>query len=372
MKRGVAELPLHWGSAPHWLFQRMRKLSRAIAEILIGEYGSEEFLRRVADPFWFQSLGCVLGFDWHSSGLTTTLCAAIKEGVRGLEAELGLFVAGGKGKTSRATPVQISDFGKHLSVPSENLVYASRMAAKVDSAGLQDGYQLYHHTFFFTRAGTWAVVQQGMNTATRWARRYHWLSEDLESFVIDPHKAILCDHSGSVLNMVAAESSPAQKVSVEVAKESPEKVVLELKKIKELALPKLTLSKLALPAHHPVLATDINPERIQKILLKTYERPPEDFSSLLATAGVGPKTIRALALIAEVTYGARPSFRDPVSYSFAHGGKDGYPYPINRDHYDRSIAILEQAIKEAKIGRAEKLGCLKRLASIPDPNRGGN
>ncbi len=354
MKRGIAELPLHWGAAPPWLMKRMRKLARSITEIIIGEYGSDEFLRRIADPFWFQSLGCVLGFDWHSSGLTTTLCAALKTGVSGMERELGLFVAGGKGKTSRATPTQIGDYGPYLSVAPEGLIAASRMVAKVDTAGLQDGYQLYHHTFFFTPTGNWAVVQQGMNTTTRWARRYHWLSEDVASFVLDPHKAILCDHTGEVLNMVTQDSSRAQTVSVAIAHEHPDKNIKELKRIKELAL----------PAHHPVLATDINPDRILKILLKTYEQPPDDFSALLATAGVGPKTIRALALIAEITYGAQPSFRDPVSYSFAHGGKDGYPYPINRQDYDRSIAILEEAIRAAKIGNDEKLSCLKRLASF--------
>ena len=354
MRRGVAELPLHGGSAPKWLFERMRKLSRAITQIIIEEYGEIEFLRRISDPFWFQSLGCVLGFDWHSSGLTTTLCAALKEGIRGMERDLGIYIAGGKGKTSRKTPEEIEFYSLKSGAPGNRLVYASRMAAKVDSAGLQDGYQLYHHTFFFTKGGEWAVVQQGMNPETKWARRYHWLSEDITDFVIEPHKAILCDYKGDVLNMVDRKSKKTQEISVEISKEPPDKIARELKKIRELHL----------EAHHPILSTDIDPKRIERILLKTYENPPKDFEALLGREGIGPKTIRALALISEVAYGAEPSYKDPVSYSFAHGGKDGHPYPINRAHYDKSIETLERAIKEAKIGRREKLDALKRLGRI--------
>ena len=358
MRSGIAELPLHYGSAPRWLFARMTKLSRAISEIIIGEYGTEEFLRRVSDPIWFQSLGCVLGFDWHSSGLTTTLCGALKEGLKDLEKDFELFIAGGKGRTSRKTPDEIRAWGERLSFIPDTMIYASRMSAKVDSCALQDGYQIYHHCFFGTKDGKWAVVQQGMNTQTHWARRYHWLSLDLKDFVVEPHKAIVSVNKGTVLNMVAKESELARETSAIIARNKPEESVKEFKRIKELALPE----------RHPVFASDINPSRFEKILLKTYENPPMNFAGLLATNGVGPQTIRALALISEVTYGAKPSFYDPVSYSFAHGGKDGYPYPINRSDYDESISILEKAIREAKIGNNDKLQVLKRFSILTKQN----
>ena len=360
MRTGITELPLHYGTAPRWLFSRMTKLSRAISEIIIGEYGNEEFLQRISDPIWFQSLGCVLGFDWHSSGLTTTLCGALKEGLKDLEKDFGLFIAGGKGRTSRKTPADITAAAERLSFNPDEMIYASRMSAKVDSCALQDGYQIYHHTFFGTKDGKWAVVQQGMNTKLRWARRYHWLSLDLKDFVVEPHKAIICNNKGTVLNMVAKESESARQTSATVARNKPEDSVKELKKIKELTLPE----------RHPVLISDINPTRIEKILLKTYENPPNDFAGLLATKGVGPQTIRALALISEVVYGAKPSFNDPVSYTFAHGGKDGYPYPINRSDYDKSIAILEKAIRAAKIGQTDKMQVLKRLSNLTKGKQG--
>jgi hypothetical protein len=332
----------------------MTKLSRAISEIIIDEYGTGEFLRRISDPVWFQSLGCVLGFDWHSSGLTTTLCGALKQGLKDLEKDFGLFIAGGKGKTSRKTPDEIKASGERLSFAPDNLIYASRMSAKVDSCALQDGYQIYHHCLFGTKDGKWAVVQQGMNIETRWARRYHWLSLDLKDFVNEPHKAIISNEKGTVLNMVAKESAQARDTSTIIAGSKPEESVKELKKIRELRLPE----------HHPVLKSDINPSRFEKILLKTYENQPENFAELLSLSGVGPQTIRALALISEVVYGAEPSFKDPVSYTYAHGGKDGYPYPINRADYDKSISILETAVRQAKIGNNEKTDVLKRFSII--------
>ncbi|MEO0115318.1 MAG: DUF763 domain-containing protein [candidate division WOR-3 bacterium] len=353
MRIGLAELPLHWGSAPRWLFERMTRLARAIAEIIVIEYGPEEFLKRISDPVWFQSLGCVLGFDWHSSGVTTTVCGALKEGLKENESELGIFIAGGKGKTSRKTPEEIAIKTQKFGLDPKPLVYASRMSAKVDSACLQDGYQIYHHTFISTKDGKWAVVQQGMNPQTHWARRYHWLSSAIDDFVVEPHKAIVCDHKTKPLNLVAKESEDTRIVSVKLAQEKPEKTIKELKRIKELVLPK----------HHPIFASDINPKRIEKILLTTYENPPKDFAELVIKPGVGPKTLRALALISEIAYGAKPSFSDPVSYTFAHGGKDGHPYPVNKTEYDRSIAILERAIKLAKIGRTEQLSALRRLAN---------
>lgn len=351
-RTGIANLPLHGGKAPAWLFQRMVKLSREITLVIVEEYGSEEMLMRLSDPFWFQALGCVLGFDWHSSGLTTTVTGALKEGIKGLEQEIGFFVCGGKGRTSRKTPEEILDFGMVLAKDLNNLVYASRMSAKVDSAAVQDGYQLYHHAFFFTSKGNWAVVQQGMNDTNRMARRYHWLGEAVADFVCEPHSAICSDGTGKVLNLVAQESTQARSVITQVAsQEKPEKVVLELKH----------LTSLDLPHRHHIELADIHPDRLEKIFLSTYERKPEDFESLLGMPGVGAKTLRALSLLVELVHGVPTSVRDPVRYSFAHGGKDGHPYPVDRDTYDRSIQLLATAVRRSKIEERDKTSALRRL-----------
>lgn len=358
MRTGVANLPLHYGKAPAWLFERMRKLAREIVIIIIDEFGPLELLKKVASPFWFQSLGAILGFDWHSSGVTTTVCGALKESIRGIESELGIFIAGGKGKASRKTPQDIESKSKFINCPPEPLVYASRMAAKVDSSGLQDGYQLYQHTFFFTRGGEWAVVQQGMNTKTRYARRYHWLSEDIKenrSFISSPHSAISAEHiENLVLNTVAKGHEANREIATGLSKEPPDKFVPELKKIKALSLPR----------RHEILFQDINPDRLYRILVKTYERQPENFETLLGLQGVGPKTIRALSLVGEIIYGKPPSFTDPARFSYAHGGKDGHPYPVDRENYESTIVVLEQAISRAKLGQRERLKALKRLKAI--------
>lgn len=350
----MAHLPLHGGKAPRWLFRRMTLLAREITLAVVEESGPGEMLERLADPFWFQALGCVLGFDWHSSGVTTTVCGALKEGLRGLDGDTGLFVAGGKGRTSRKTPSEVEAFADRAGFEPAPLVYASRMAAKVDSAALQDGYQLYHHTFIFTQDGDWTVIQQGMNVATRWARRYHWLSSTLEDFVCEPHAAICTQARGEPLNLVAEESDQARQVSAALSHERPETLVAELKRLQELELPQ----------RHHVLLDDLNPDSVGRILLKTYERLPEDFETLLGMRGVGAKTIRALALISELVYGAKASARDPARFSFAHGGKDGHPYPVDRPTYDRSIEVLRQAVARAKVGNRERTEALKRLASM--------
>lgn len=354
MRTGIANLPLHYGKAPSWLFQRMKRLSREITIWIISEFGSSEMLRKLSDPFWFQAFGCVLGFDWHSSGLTTTVCGALKEGIKGLEKDLDLFIAGGKGGISRKTPAEIESFASQLNIDPNKLIYASKMAAKVDTAGLQDGYQLYHHIFIFTKAGLWSVIQQGMNETTRYARRYHWLSDDVKDFVCEPHTAICCNNKGKPLNMIAYESEDARKATTFISKENPEKVILQLKKIQTLNL----------PPHHQVLLQDINPNRLYKVLLKTYAEQPINFEHLLGINGVGPKTIRALSLISELIYGTPVSFRDPVRYSFAHGGKDGHPYRVSKLIYDKTIAILHQAISSAKIGHTEKRDAIKRLSKF--------
>jgi len=354
MKTGSAQLPLHYGKAPSWLFQRMRKLAREITICIVDECGTEEMLTRLSDPFWFQAFGCVLGFDWHSSGLTTTVCGALKEGISGLESELGLFIAGGKGKASRKTPSQIEHYCHHLSMDPQNLVYASKMSAKVDNTALQDGYQLYHHTFFFTREGKWSVIQQGMNLDTHYARRYHWKSSGVETFVCEPHHAICCDARGKTLNMVAHESEKTRQVSTLLSKERPDKVISEIKKIEQLILPK----------HHDIKPLDLDTKRFEKIMIKTYERQPENFEVLLGTEGVGPKTIRALSLISELIYGAKPSFRDPARFSFSHGGKDGHPYPVDKNAYDFSIEFLRKCINSARINNQEKREAFKRLSAF--------
>ncbi len=359
MRTGSVDLPLHSGQCPPWLFERMTKLGRAILLLLVREQGPAAVLERLADPFWFQALGCLLGFDWHSSGLTTTVCGALKEGARGCERELGLFIAGGKGKTSLKTPQDIRGYADKYSLPGspERLVYASRMSAKVDNSAVQDGYQLYHHTFIFTARGDWAVIQQGMNTGSKRARRYHWLGDKVSDFVNEPHSAICCDRKEkAVLNLVARESAASRSAIASLASFSPEAVAREY-------------TQLVLPSRHSLYEEHLKPSSLERVLLQTYERHPEDFESLLSIKGVGPKTVRALSLLAELAYGKRPSYTDPAKFSFAHGGKDGYPYPVNRSTYDQTIDILEQAIKEARLGREEKLQALRRLQRLFVPSR---
>lgn len=351
-RTGVANLPLHYGKAPPWLFQRMSRLAREITIIIVSDSGTEEMLRRMSDPYWFQALGCVLGFDWHSSGVTTTVCGALKDGLRGLEKDLGLFIAGGKGGTSRKTPSEIEGSGSQLSVDPSDLVYASRMSAKVDSAALQDGYQLYHHCFFFNGKGSWAVVQQGMNEVNRYARRYHWLGESVGDFVCEPHAAICSEGRGEVLNLVARESTPARTTITSVATEQPlVSTMADLNKIKTLSL----------PARHQIYAEDIHPDRLSKGLTVIYDRQPKGFEELLSLENVGPKTIRALSLISELIHGVPASYRDPARFSFAHGGKDGIPFPVDRRTYDQSIELLAKAIQRSKIDVSEKRAAFQRL-----------
>jgi uncharacterized protein len=354
-RTGVANLPLHSGKAPHWLFQRMVPLAREITIAIVSEYGPEEMLRRLSHPYWFQAFGCVLGFDWHSSGVTTTLCGALKEGIKGIERDLGLFVAGGKGKTSRKTPSEIEAWGETMSLDPVPLVYASRMSAKVDSAAVQDGYQLYHHTFIFTTNRSWAVVQQGMNDSNNYARRYHWLSETVTDFVNEPHAAIASEAWGETLDLTAAQSAAARTTITGIAtQEKPEKVIAELKNLKTLSL----------PARHQIYASDPHPDSLSKIILSAYERQPEDFEKLLGLSGVGARTIRALSLISELVHGVAPSYTDPARYSFAHGGKDGIPYPVDRKTYDKTIEILVKAINKTKLGISDKQQAFKRLDRI--------
>ncbi len=353
-RTGTAQLPLHTGKAPAWRFTRMVKLAREISIHIVSEFGAEEMLRRLSDPFWFQALGCVLGFDWHSSGVTTTVTGALKEGLRGLESDLGLYAGGGKGAASRQTPSEIAAACDRLSIDARPLVYASRMSAKVDSAAVQDGYQLYHHAFFFTPSGAWCVVQQGMNDVNLMARRYHWLSTAVASYVNEPHAAVCAEAAAPTLNLVAAESDAVRTASAELSRQQPSVVLDALS-----GMPALTM-----PRRHAVLRADVNPQYLQKILLTTYDRAPEDFETLLGMEGVGGKTLRALALVSEIIYGTPASTRDPARFSFAHGGKDGFPYPVDTATYDATVDVLRDAVTKAGIDRSERVQALKRLVKF--------
>ena len=378
----------------------MVRLSREILIYLASEHGTHDILRRLSDPFWFQAFGCVLGFDWHSSGVTTTVCGAVKEGLKDIDREMGFFAAGGKGNVSRKTPRQIADVCDAIGREAQPLVYASRTAAKVDSAAVQDGYQLYHHVFFFTADGEWCVVQQGMSDATRMARRYHWLSEHVESFVDEPHEAVCCDTRVETLNLVAHENDAVRRASAELAAAKPEVTLKALQALPKVRLPafalrttarsrhssstnewsgggkpdttyagdrQASLPLLEMPARHPLLPEfDVAGPYLEKILLKTYEHAPEDFESLLGIAGVGPKTLRALALASELVHGTPATMRDPARFSFAHGGKDGTPFPVDRITYDKTIEILNTAINRSGIDRSEKVQAFRRLAKFGD------
>ncbi len=359
MRTGTADLPLHGGRAPRWLFERMTLLAREISLAIVAEEGSEGLLRRISDPFWFQGFGCVLGFDWHSSGITTTVCGALKEGLRGLTPDTGLVVAGGKGRASRRTPAEIRAACEALGLDPEPLVLASRLSAKVDSAAVQDGFEVYHHAFLFTARGRWAVVQQGMNEARGVARRYHWLTP--ARFDADPHAAVAGDPSREVLNLVAAESEGNRGIAVRLAREEPRTVAREVARMRELEMPRRHAARLA----------DLHPDRLERVLLRAYEAQPADYTALLATPGVGAKGLRALALVAELAYGEPASVRDPLSFAWAHGGKDGTPFPVDRATYDSTIESLRRALAEARAGRTEKVAALKRLARLEAAGRSG-
>ena len=333
----------------------MSQLAPEIVEVMVLEHGRQEFLKRLSDPYWFQAFGCVLGFDWHSSGVTTTVCGALKEGLATRGSELGIFVAGGKGKSSRRTPYELIDYGNRTGIDGARLAYNSRMAAKVDSAAIQDGFGIYHHSFFVSSDGEWAVVQQGMRGDDGTARRYHWLGSQVSDFVNEPLAAIASQEKGDlVLNMVASESDKAREISTEFARQEPRTIDKEIARVITMALP---------TRHWVDIKQDINPAHLRKVMLSTYEASPQNYEELLAIPGVGPKSVRALALVSEVVYGSPASMRDPARFSFAHGGKDGHPYPVNRAVYDQSIDWLKEAVAKAKIGHSERLKALQRLAN---------
>jgi len=372
-KTGLAELPLHGGKAPGWLVKRMVKLANCIVAVILEEYGCDVFLKRLSDPYWFQALGCVLGYDWHSSGVTTVLTGVLKSAIDPLE--FGLAVCGGKGRASKRAPSEIISAGEILGLSTskiDELIYASRMSAKVDNSALQDGYQLYHHAFFLTEKGRWIVIQQGMNVDNRTARRYHWFSEHLRDFVVEPHSAIISeDKSRFALNMTARESESCRKTSVDIARENPRKIARMLGSLKQEKQRILDewMPKVSEDETYRIRKILSMPLRINwKAVSRAYEFQPRNYEELLSIRGIGPATVRGLALISELIYGEEPSWRDPVKYSFAYGGKDGVPFPVDRKAMDESIKVLRDAVENAKIGKNEKLLIFKKLKEFIPSN----
>jgi len=370
MKTGVANFPLDYGRCPRWLFERMTKLARSITSAIVAEFGPEEFLKRLSDPVWFQSFGSILAFDWNSSGLTTTTCGALKMGIWGIEKDLGLFICGGKGKTSRKTPEQIVNWAYRLSFSqnlADNLVYSSKISAKVDNTAIQDGFQLYHHTFIFTKSGNWAVVQQGMNEKVGQARRYHWLSTGVHDFIEEPHSGISSNVRLKPLNLTAQQSKKNKEVSTELVNSGYKTLIGDLEFIREKQTGQRNLFRtLEMPDDTalPKLTGDLNfgkSKYLEKILRQVHEKAPNDFEQVLMSEGVGPMTIRALSLVSELIYGAKPSYEDPARYSFAFGGKDGVPYPVNRPVYDKTLSIIEKGIRKSQLNHREKEKALHRF-----------
>jgi uncharacterized protein len=349
MKRsGVADLPLHGGRVPPWLAERMTMLGTAIVESVLYHFGPSELLSRLSDPFWFQALGCVMGMDWHSSGITTSVLGALKRGVNPRSHELGVYVCGGRGKHSRKTPDELRVIANKTSLDGDMLVRASRLTARVDNNAIADGFQLYLHAFILSKSGEWAVVQQGMNDASGMARRYHWHSAAVRDFVSDPHTAIVGEHQGLIMNLVDSHADAAQRALLSIAREQPEKTLAETR-------------KLVLARHHEVRAADVDLNRLGAVLALAYERELRDFASLLLMEKLGPRTLQSLALIAEVVHGAPSRFADPARFSFAHGGKDGHPFPVPLKTYDESIAILRRSLDSANLGHPDKLEGFRRL-----------
>ena len=360
MHTGIANLPLHGGKAPPWLFKRMVKMSGAIAEIVVEEYGTGELLKRLSDPYWFQSFSCAIGFDWHSSGTTTVSMGALKEALK--ERDIGVGVAGGKGRTSRNTPYELRNMGKSMNLSEEStefLIKASRMSAKVDSAAIQDKHPIYHHTMIVNENGDWAVIQQGMWEEKGYARRYHWLGKDVRAFTEEPHKGIVGFNAGKALDMTSKESDNAKRISTDLVNDGIEHIKNEISSVS----PQRTLFNFDKPVKKPEVLT--MPGRINWDALRAaYEFQPENYDELLGVRGVGPATVRALALVSELVYGEKPSWKDPVKYSFTVGGKDGVPHPVNKRAMDEATNFMEDALCMAKLGEKERIGALKRLGAV--------
>jgi hypothetical protein len=364
-KSGSADLPLHGGHVPKWLAERMTRLGAVLTEGIVHHYGRDEFLRRLAHPFWFQSFGALMGMDWHSSGITTSVLGALKRGLTPLGHELGLHVCGGRGNHSRRTPRELVTIGDRIGFDGGALATASRLVAKVDSAAVQDGFDLYLHGFVVTDEGRWVVVQQGMNGERRQARRYHWLSEGLKSFIDQPHAAIEGPSQGSIINLTDRRAEDSRRKQIELlATLGPDGITGEVAALtpRDREQPsQATLPHLTLPAHHDVRAGDVHLRRLHGNLAAAAERGPVDFPDLLLTPGVGARTVRALALVAEVVHGAPCRFSDPARFSLAHGGKDRHPFPVPLKVYDETIRVLRSAVDKAKLGRDDALFALRKL-----------
>jgi hypothetical protein len=374
-RTGSADLPLHGGRVPAWLTARMARLGRVIVEAIVHHYGEDELLRRLAHPFWFQSFGAVMGMDWHSSGITTSVMGALKRGLAPLQDELGIYVCGGRGRHSRRTPSELACVGERTGLDAELLARTSRLVAKIDGAAVQDGFDLYLHSFVVTAAGNWCVVQQGLSDARGEARRYHWLSEKLESFLDSPHSAIEGPNRGAIVNLADARAARNRRAGLDLVRAGPDGTIHVLRRLRKSTSAALDLfpepesephvlaplPHLRMPAHHAVSASDVVLKRLHGTLAAAADRGPEDFTDLLLTPGVGARTVSALALVAEVVHGAPCRFSDPARFAMAHGGKDGHPFPVPLRVYDETIRVLKSAVAQAKLGNADKLATIRRL-----------
>ena len=400
---GHADLPLHTGTVPRWLADRMMVLGTLITESLVENFGPEEVLVRLSDPLWFQSFGAVMGMDWHSSGITTSVMYALKRGLNPRAKELGIYVCGGRGKYSRMTPDELLGIADAEGLDGDALVRNSKLVAKVDNNAVQDGFQLYQHNFVLTRNGSWAVVQQGMNTAEKKARRYHWCSTNLRSFVEEPHSGVVGDNKGKILNLTDSKADKARSSILEMSREEPERMINEILQIEKPAseiillqgggvtgvspvrrgseqrsasegetspiqlelFPEMTNERsIVMPTHHEVREQDVDLKRLGGVLATAYNSQPKDFEELLLTPGLGPRTLQSLALVSEVIYGTPSRFTDPARFSFAHGGKDGHPFPVPLKIYDESIRILRDSIEKSKLGYKDKSDCIRRLHTV--------
>jgi len=352
MKRsGSADLPLHYGYVPKWLADRMAKLGLAITEAIILEYGKEEVLRRLSDPFWFQSLGAVMGMDWHSSGITTSVMGALKRAINPHAKELGIYICGGKGKFSKETPAELLKIGNTTGLNANELVRCSKLSAKVDNTAIQDGFQLYTHNFIVSDSGEWTVIQQGMRTGDKTARRYHWHSENIISFVEEPHTAICGVNQGEILNLTAKEASSTREGMMKITREKPELMLQEIQ-------------QLVLPSHHDIRSEDVDLKRLGTVLWLAYDNHSENFEELLLLQGLGPRTLQSLTLVSEVIHGTPSRFKDPARFAFAHGGKDGHPFPVPLKVYDESITTLQTAVQRSKLGQTDKQEAIKALTKL--------
>lgn len=354
MKRsGSADLPLHYGYVPQWLAERMARLGLAITETILSEYGKAEVLRRLSDPFWFQSLGAVMGMDWHSSGITTSVMGALKRAINPHAKELGIYICGGKGKSSKQAPAELLSVANATGLDGNALVRCSKLSAKVDNTAIQDGFQLYTHNFIVSSDGDWTVVQQGMRTGDATARRYHWHSANIRSFVEEPHTGICGVNQGNILNMVASEAQSSRNGVMLLSQEKPETIMREA-------------IHMRLPAHHDVRNEDVDLKRLGTVLWLAHEQRPADFEDLLLLEGVGPRTLQSLALVSEVIHGTPSRFKDPARFSFAHGGKDGHPFPVPVKVYDETIRTLQTAVQKSKIGQQDKQQAIHKLHQIAE------